>query len=429
MATTRTFQAMLNEWLNYDLLREELVKRDYLLQKVEKDNGWKGGPLPVPFKGSSASSISFGSLTDSGDVSEDDYVRGEITAQPEVWGTMRFNHRDLMEHNGKVKEQSFLKILPGAIEDFMDNFKNCVSINILSGTHVGKMTVNGTALGVSGIDRVERFSIGQKLNMVGTVNPSVNAYIIGIDVNASTITLSAMRGGAAVDLTSWPVSTDTYTVADATTFYIDGAQTSSMTSLRSSLLSAANGGAATLYGKNKLLFPYLQSINISGAAVIASTIHKDIFDAYTTIRNIGRGNADSALMSYKNLGSLMKVVEHSSNIVTDGAVIGKGAYNVVPGSMKASLYGWTEIKIMGVRGGLTIVGIQEMDDDVIFFIDWRALKFHSNNFFSKRTNPDGRQFYEVRATTGYYYLVDICLFGDLVLSRPSYCGVMHTISY
>lgn len=38
MATTRSFQDMLNEYLTYDLLREELVKRDYVLQKVEKDN-------------------------------------------------------------------------------------------------------------------------------------------------------------------------------------------------------------------------------------------------------------------------------------------------------------------------------------------------------------------------------------------------------
>jgi hypothetical protein len=39
MATLRSFDSMLNEYLPYDLLREELVKRDYLLTKIEKDNG------------------------------------------------------------------------------------------------------------------------------------------------------------------------------------------------------------------------------------------------------------------------------------------------------------------------------------------------------------------------------------------------------
>jgi len=420
MATTRTFQSMLNEWLNYDLLREEFIKRDYLLQKVEKDNGWKGGTLPVPFKGASASSISFGSLTAGNDVSQDTYVRGEITSQPEVWGTMKFNHRDLMEHNGKVKEQSFLKLLPSALEDFMDNMKNCVSINILSGTHVATLTADGTALGVAAVDRPERFTIGMKLQIDDDDSAAATVYVKAIDINSKTITVSEERGGAVLDISA-------YTTAQNAKLYVDGAQSNSMTSLRSSLLTAANGGSATLYGQTKLAYPYLQAINIDGSTVTATNIHEKIFNAFTDIRNLGRGNPDTVLCSYKHLGNIMKLIEHSSNVATATNVIGKGAYNVQPGSMKASLYGWTEIVIHGVRGVLKVVGVQEMDDDVIFFIDWRALKFHSNNFFTKRTNPDGRQFYEVRETTGYYYLVDICLFGDLVLSRPSYCGVMHSI--
>ena len=60
MATDRTFSAMLNEHLSYALLREEMKKRVWLLDKVEKDNGWLGGPLIVPFKGAQASSVSFG---------------------------------------------------------------------------------------------------------------------------------------------------------------------------------------------------------------------------------------------------------------------------------------------------------------------------------------------------------------------------------
>ena len=123
MSTTRSFQDMLNEYLPYSLLKEEFVRRDYLMSKVDKKNDWKGGKLIVPFQGAFASSVSFGSLTAANDISEDDYVRGEISTCPEVWGSLKFNHRDLMEHNGKVNEQSFLKLLPNAIEDFMDQFK------------------------------------------------------------------------------------------------------------------------------------------------------------------------------------------------------------------------------------------------------------------------------------------------------------------
>jgi hypothetical protein len=34
----------------------------------------------------------------------------------------------------------------------------------------------------------------------------------------------------------------------------------------------------------------------------------------------------------------------------------------------------------------------------------------------------------IRATTGYQYIIDIRLFGDMVLQRPSYCGIMYGIN-
>jgi hypothetical protein len=42
MATPQTFQNMLNEYLPLDLMKEELIKRDYLMQKVTHDESWKG---------------------------------------------------------------------------------------------------------------------------------------------------------------------------------------------------------------------------------------------------------------------------------------------------------------------------------------------------------------------------------------------------
>src|SRR4051812_34029402 len=118
MGTDRTFQAMLNEYLPIELLKAEMQKRDYLLQKADMEDGWKGGNLVVPFEGQSASSVEFGQLAADSDVSKHKYVRGGIATQPEVWGTMRFEHRDLMEHDGKIPEKTFLKILPGQIDDF-----------------------------------------------------------------------------------------------------------------------------------------------------------------------------------------------------------------------------------------------------------------------------------------------------------------------
>ena len=105
----------------------------------------------------------------------------------------------------------------------------------------------------------------------------------------------------------------------------------------------------------------------------------------------------------------------------------KGGFKVTPTSEKASEFGWTEIEITSVKGRLKIVGIQEMDDDVIYFIDWTALKFYTNNFFRKRKAPDGKEYFEVRNNTGYQYIVDISLFGELVFNKVGQCGIIFNI--
>lgn len=409
MATNRQFQDMLNEYLTYGLLKEEVVKRDWLLSNIEIDNGWKTGDLIIPFKGAYASSFKFGGLTDASDISSDEFVRGKISTCPEIWGTLKFLHRDLMEHNGKIKETTFLRILPDTLEDFMQGMKNAVSQNVLSGPHIATLTANGTALGIAEVDRVERFTLGQKGQLDDGNSVPVDVYVTNIDINTNELTLSATRGGAPLDISD-------YTTAQGAKIYLDGAQANSMTSLRSALLSATNGGSASLYGKTKLLYPYLQSINLSGATITASNILEKLFDGYTTIRQKGKGNPNKFVVSYKWLGNIMKKLEDT-----------KSPYKVDPSQTKVNVYGWTEITITGVKGSITVVGVAEADDDIIMALDLRALKFHTNGFFQKRTSPDGSQYYEVRETTGYSYLLDMCLFGDFVLNRPSTCGIFHSI--
>jgi hypothetical protein len=411
MATTRSFSAMLNEYLPNELLKEEFVKRDYLLTNVEKDNNWLGGTLIVPFKAAGASSVSFGSLTDSTDIGEDSYVRGQVSGHKEVWGSMIFNHRDLMEHE-QISEQNFLKILPGSIEDFMDYMKNVVSVNLLNGAHFAKLTATGDASGNITVDRPDRFMIGQKVLVDDDDSAPATGYVLTIDMNTKIVNLVTARGGAT------PVDLSGYSVAQNAKCYNAGAQSNSFSSLRDMLLSAANGGSASLYGQTKTAYPYLQAINVSGADITATNIMQKIFDALTRIRQLGRGNPSDVVMSYTNMAACMKVIEAS-----------KGAFNVVPGSQRASQYGWTELQVGSVtKGALKLVAVQECDDDIIEFIDWRALKFYSNGFFKKRMSPDGIEFFEVRATTGYQYIVDVCLFGELVLLRPSYCGILHSVA-
>lgn len=413
MATTATFSSMLNQYLPNELLKEEMVKRDWLLMNVEKDNSWLGGDLIVPFKAAGASSVAFGALTDSTDIAEDSNVRGSITTQPEMWGSMVFNEKDLVQH-GKISEQNLLKILPDTIDDFLSYVKMVASVAFTNGTSFAKVTdATNAATGIMVVDHPERFVLGQKVVLDDDDTADGDYYVIQITMDTASITLSASRGGAAANVSA-------YSVAQNAKFYHPGSKASGFTSLKLSLLSAANGGSSTLYGQTKTAYPYLQSINVSGASVTASNILDTIFDAYTTIKNRGKGDPSKVLMSYKNFGSVLKLLETS-----------KGAYHNAASGTKTSVYGWTEVEIFGAAGKLTVVAIQEVDDDYIAFLDTRpsVMKIYSNGFFRKRVNPDGREFYETRATTGYKYIVDIAFYGDFVLQRPSYCGILHSISY
>lgn len=416
MGTNRQFQDMLNDYLPNRLLREELIKRDYFLNRVDKDDAWKGGQIKVPFKGAGATSVKFGGLTSSTDIASAKFVKGLITDYTEVWGSLIFDHRDLQEHNGKIPESTFLRVLTDTVEDFMQYMKEVVSIQLLGKSSFATVTdATNAATGKLVVDKIDRFSIGQKSILDDGNSATVEVYCTAINVNTSEVTLSATRGGSALDVSA-------YSVAQSACFYHDGVWDGTtlvtFNSLRQTLLSAANGGSSLIHGVSKLAYPYLQAVNVDGSSVSATNILDKIFDANTTISIKAKGSAKEVLMSFKHLGSIMKIIE-----------IQKGAYKVTEGSTKASIYGWTEIEVTSVTGRtLKFVGIQEMDDDVIMFVDFTTMTLRSNGFFKKRANPDdGREFYEIRNTTGYQYIVDVALFGELEVRKPGQNGIMHSI--
>ena len=421
MATTRSFQSMLNEYLSNNLLKNELIKRNYFVQNMDQDDKWKGGAIPVPFKGGVASSVKMGGLTAANDVSESLYVRGSITDYKEMWTTMIFNHRDIMDHSGRVNEDSFLKSAMEGVEDTMDFMKMALSIQIATGARYATATSDGTAGGVLEVNRIDRFEIGQKVVLQDGNTAAASYYVIAIDVNAGTnalgtITVSATRGGAAADISA-------YTTAQDARVYLDGANSTSFQSLRDALLSAANGGSSTLHGVSKVLYPYLQAVNINGASITASNILDKIFDAFSTVRQKARkGKIDRAIVSYKHFGSVLKAVENKTN--------GQANWMIDKSGRNASIFGWDEISITAVDGSsLKIVAVQEIDDDIILLLDMASFKFMSNGFFKKRKSPEGLEYFEVRNTTGYQYIVDICLFGELMVHKPGNNGIIHSISY
>jgi hypothetical protein len=416
MATTRSFSDMLNEYLPNRLLKNELLKRSWILDNVQKDNAWAGGKIIVPFKGTQASSLSVGVLTASNDIAEDDFVRGSIDDYVEYWHALKFNHRDLVDHDGKIPEATFIKLVSETVDDAADYFKMHASIGLTTGPHFAKLTGDGQAGGTAVVDKIDRFVIGQKFVLDDGNSSTTTVYVTAVNVNTSTITVSASRGGSAADISA-------YTVAQGAACYHpgawDGTTSSNFVSIRSALLSAANGGSSTIHGVTKTAWPFLQAVNVDGSTVTAANFLDKIFDAYTSIQAKARGGRCSTiLMSLQNLGVILKLIQ-----------IEKGGFHVAPNSTKASEYGWTEIMIGSPAGVmLKIVGIQEMDNDVVYFLDMKSMTFRSKGFFKKRKAPDGREYFEVRDTTGYSYIVDMCLFGELEVTKPGNNGVMYGIA-
>jgi hypothetical protein len=417
--TTRLFQDMINDFLPNELLMTEMNDNVYVLNKCEKDDSWTGqGDLIVPFEGAVASSIRYGKLTAAANIADDVFVRGKVTKQKEIWGTMRFYSRDLMEHKS-VSVKNFLQILPGRIDRFIQRKKNAVSTNLLIGAHVAKTTATSTANdGVVTIDRPDRLEINQLLQYTTSDSTDVTSYVKSVNLSLKQAVLVTARGGSTV-VNFAAAGKD---LAVGAKFYNEDAEDNAFTSMRDALLSAANGGSATLYGETKLSYPYLQAINVDGGAgglaITAENIVDSLFDAGLDITLLGKGNPTDIVLSLKRWGAVVKVLQHA-----------KGSYNVIPGSLKTNELGWKEISIGGHKGEFKVIGVHEADDDLAMFIDWRAFKFYSNGGFRKEMSPDGLEYFTVRGEDGYQYIIDLCLFGELVCQIPSYCGVVYGINF
>ena len=289
--------------------------------------------------------------------------------------------------------------------------RQLLSLSFTNGEHITVLTGNGTVGGTFTTDDPERLMIGQKI-FVKDNDSAVSAacYVSAIDMDLGTITVENARGSGI------PVDLSAYTVAQVAKAYPDGALDQPLTSLRKSLLPASAGGSTQLYGQTKLAYPYLQAIAYDGLAITAATFVPTLFDAWTKTKKRGKGNPTKAIMAYKHLGTVMKQTE-----------LTKGPFHIDQKSQKVSLYGWTEIDLVGVSGRFTMVALPEMDIDWVAFIDMRAFQLYSNGFVKKRVSPDGKEWFEVRNESGFEYIVDVCFFGDMVLERPSTCGVIHTI--
>jgi hypothetical protein len=409
------FNSMLNEHLSFDLLNEELKKKNYLWKTLEHDNE-VSGDIVVPFTASRASSVKAGTgPTAIADIAKHGYTRGTIAFDniPRTWGSLIFNYEDILNHKGRVKQKSFLgKFLPDQVEDFTTYMAEELTHQTLNKAEKDVATATGTAGGVLEVGRVERYEVGEKL-ILDPAGANLTAYVTAIDMNADTITVSATRGGAGLDVSG---------VASGEFIYKDGRQTGAnqMTSIREALLSADNGGSTNLYGVSKLASKYTQAINVDGSSITATNILDQIFDGVVTYKRKAKLGNIEILCSLKHLGSIMKQLEQD-----------KGPDKMVEGSMKVSEYGFTEIMLFGPKTGpIKVVGVQELDDDIILGIDPKSMKFQSVKGIQKVTSPEGLVYYTSRdATSGYDFVCDMYYRGDLTVFKPCKNLIWYGVDY
>lgn len=430
MSLTSNFQNMLNEYAPDSMFSTELFKRDYILSRCKKDDKWECGDNSsenayiVPFKAGRASSARFGAYTDAAEIAQMKTIRGKIQNAKLLTGTLQFFEADIMRH-GKLSAQNMMDSLLDQLPDMMDYLKNIVSTSFVTGNDFALITnVDDIATGVITVDRPDRFEIGQLVEIfhgntaiwadnAGAGGSSGNElYVIAIDINLKTVTLSLTRSGTAATLSGILVD-DGCRYHDS---YLSGNQ--SFQSLRKVLLSAANGGDATYLGYSKVLYPYLQAFNYDGSAMSTTNMLKKIFEFAVQAKTYTQAKPTEVLMSLKNWGICSGIVESQ-----------KGAFKVDSGSESASEYGWNKITVgsMGEGTKLTLVGVNEFGDDLMIAPSFDNIVFASNGGLKKVVGMNGNNFFETRGTTGRSAIQDVRMWGELIVKKPCSNAIIHSI--
>lgn len=412
MAITTTFDEMLNEKLHPELLKNEVINRVDILKKIDRDDSWKGGDYTIGFREARGGSIQFGAYTAASDVAMGKHKKGTLGTSDvkKLTGTLKFLHSDLISHDtGKITEASFLKILPGAIDDFAEDIRIALAQNLLNGKVLAKGTVDGTVGGVIGVDRIERFHVDMKVEVEDSNTALAAYYVVAVNkgnIFAPTVTLSATRGGAAADVSA-------LTAANSIKFYHPGAKTDGFTSIKDVLATTTT----SLWGLAKASYSFLQPAVVDGSGYSTSNLLDKLFDAVVEHQIVNASTEDEVWMSGRKYAAALKLLEGE-----------KKNYNVVPGSAKVSKYGWREIEIGSMTGQvIKIVCVPEMDNDMIMIINPKDFKFATNGFIRQVATPEGHKYYTVRETTGYFYLCDWEVFGELVCLRPSRQMLIHSL--
>lgn len=408
MATTQAYNNMLKRFLDQEMLTSEFAKENYIYKKMTKDLSWNGGIYEVPTEDGAAGSIAAGQLVDSADISMGKNSLGTIARDKEIWGAIKVNEADLSRHtSGKV---SYIEtILPDKVEKMIDRQKDQFITQVLTNGSLALVTANGTVGGVITVDKPELFTIGQLIEVFnGTI--ATKAFIKAININTGVLNLVTTNGGStAVDVSA-------HTVALKSKIRIFGSNNEKMISLFDAVFPTSLGGTDVLYTLNKVDTPALQATFQdltaagagAGAMTAANLLDKILAFAYLLKRQ-GRQKNQEFLVSYgvfKNLA--IKLEANGRRYVVKDREAG---------------YGFESVTFIGPEGDVKVTALKRLNDTEIYAVDWSGVKFAGSAMFETVKSPDGNRFYVERAATGYGYITDVKLAGEMVYSPSKLAGI------
>jgi len=428
------YDNMLNEYLRADLIYNSIYRYTYFLEKIKKATDWKGGAYPIPFYGNGASSISSGSgLTPIAEISRSSTIRGYMDAQIRIKAALAFNEDDEDKHDSGSKKDSFMAVqkhVTFEIAQMLNKTRQSLNMKMLTG-FLSRATGAGNASGEVSIDRVEIFEIGQKLIFREKATPaSVAGWISKINLETDTITVATDATLAtALDFTALGAGfiTDDEIFLDGDVDLATHMPINQMNTLRDILLSNSAGGPANLYGIAKADYTFLQGINADGSGITGSNILDEIFNIYSMQINrkvkkgLGNTKPKDVLLNTKLYTLAMAQLEADEKNAS--------AYNV--SSMKKTKFHYDSVAVKVRRGlELNIIEVPELSSDIIPIIDANTFTHVTNGKLRQKGQKHGNSglFLDRNSTSGFTYVWDAALDGNVVCDNPQANAIIHSVS-
>ena len=437
---------ILNQNLTPKLMYNEFL-RDTAIMRIThtKKQGWRGGPIQVPFDAGEQSNYqSGGGLVPLEDIAPDLYKRGVISGYKYVHGALQFQARDLEQLGGgtMVPRDAFLQVkVAEKIQRNKARFKFNLSHAILNGGALVRATANLTANTIT-VNRPNNLTRGQKLVLQNTASGATphrqEVWVQKINSNTRVVTLATDKTlGTAVALT--PAN---YTLANAPVLFNPGDENPAnrLTSLPDQILTAANGGSANLFGIPKTDHQFLQAINVDDAqgSNTREAVLDKIFDTAQTLIHQGqpateggngmRMNEDGmrsatgrAFGSMKVLVSLEKVGLFKKYFRDK-----RESYFKVTKGKDLTFFDASRFKISTATDEvLDIIGVKSMPDDRAYFIGDDTLMFYTLNYMGTYKDPQGNRWVIERDNSyGWSFVTDFYLYGEYIVKRPAGCAAL-----